>query len=102
MPKTSTLFLVLVLFLMSCDQGASTRRAPVLPDIDISGSENGIVPLPDDVDEVFKVFNRYTKVVAPNGKPIHIVIEEGYTNEQAVHSRRILEQHLTAVPSVSE
>ena len=98
MPKTSTLFLVLVLFLMSCDQGASTRPAPVLPDIDISGSENGIVPLPDDVDEVFKVFNRYTKVVAPNGKPIHIVIEEGYTNEQAVHSRRILEQHLTDVP----
>ena len=47
------------------------------------------------IENVFKVFDRYTKVVAPNGKPIHIVIEEGYTDEQAVHSRRVLVQHLS-------
>ena len=99
MPRTYTLVLVGVLFgLTSCDGRSPNRQAPALPDIDISGSENGIVPLPDDVDEVFKVFDRYTKVVAPNGKPIHIVIEEGYTNEQAVHSRRVLAQHLVDVP----
>ena len=99
MPKSSALFWVLAsLSLASCDERASTRQAPALPDIDISGSENGIVPLPDDVDDVFKVFDRYTKVVAPNGKPIHIVIEEGYTDEQAVHSRRVLAQHLTDLP----
>ena len=34
---------------------------PVLPDIDISQSENGIVPMPDHVDEVFKYFDRFSE-----------------------------------------
>ena len=76
----------------------AAQARPVLPDIDTSGSPNGIVPMPDDVPEVFKIFDRYTKVLAPNGKPIHIVIESGYTDRQAVYSRKVLINHLTDVP----
>jgi len=74
------------------------QESPRLPDIDISGSPNGIVPMPDSVDEAFKIFDRYTKLIAPNGKPIHIVVEKGYTDEQAVYARKILKNHLTNVP----
>ncbi len=76
----------------------AAQDAPQLPDIDISGSPNGVVPMPDSVDEVFKVFDRYTKTIAPNGKPIHIVAEKGYTDKQVVYARKILENHLTNVP----
>ncbi len=74
------------------------KTPPELPDIDISSSPNGIVPLPDNVDDVFKIFDRYTKIYAPNGKPIHILIEKGYTDRQAVYARKILINHLTNVP----
>ncbi len=33
------------------------------------------MPIPEHVDEVFKYFDRYTKVMAPNGKPTHMVAE---------------------------
>ena len=71
---------------------------PTLPEIDTSVSENGIVPMPDDVPVVFKKFDRYTKVVAPNGKPIHIAIEKGYSDKQAIYARKILINHLTDIP----
>ena len=60
---------------------------PSLPDIDTSTSDNGVVPLPRTVDEAYHVFSRYTKVVTPNGKPIHIVGEDGYSDEQMVYAR---------------
>ncbi len=68
---------------------------PRLPDIDVSGAADGIVPLPDEVDDVFKIFDRYTKVIAPNGKPIHILVEPGYTDRQVVYARKVLINHLT-------
>jgi len=68
---------------------------PTLPDIDVSGAPDGIVPLPDDVDDVFKVFDRYTKIIAPNGKPIHILVEPGYIDRQVVYARKVLINHLT-------
>ena len=71
---------------------------PVLPDIDTSQSENGIVPMPEHVDEVFKYFDRYTKVMAPNGKPIHMVAEKGYSDKQMLYARKILVNHLPDVP----
>ena len=83
---------------LSFEGRPSSREARPLPDIDISGSKKGIVPMPEEVDAIYKFFDRYTKIVAPNGKPIHIVIEEGYTDKQAVHARRVLDQHLTDVP----
>jgi len=74
------------------------REVPTLPDIDISGSENGVVPLPDNVDLAFKIFSKYTKVVAPNGKPIHIVAHSGVSDRQIVYARDVLVNHLTSVP----
>ena len=57
-----------LIFLNSaCD---SDQGPPAFPDIDISQSTHGIVPMPDTVDDVFKIFDRYTKVMAPNGKAI--------------------------------
>ena len=72
---------------------------PTLPDIDISASPTGIVPMPKEgLHPVFGVFDRYTKIVAPNGKPIHIVIEPGYEDRQVVYARKVLINHLTNLP----
>ena len=43
-------------------------------------------------------FERYTKVTAPNGKPIHIVAQSEITNEQIVRCRGILEHYLLNYP----
>ena len=43
-------------------------------------------------------FGRYTKIYAPNGKPIHIIIEPGYGDRQAIYARKILINHLTNLP----
>ena len=41
-----------------------------LPDIDISVTDDGVVSLPENVPDIFKhYFVKYTKVIAPNGKP---------------------------------
>ena len=70
-----------------------------LPDnIDISKSSNGIVHLPENVDGIFKDFDRYTKINAPNGKPIHIVVEPGYSDRQVIYARKVLINHLTNLP----
>ena len=90
---TFSLSLVLISF-----SNTFAQNPPVLPDIDISKSETGVVDMPDDVDNVFKVFTKYTKVFAPNGKPIHIVVQPGISDDQIVHARKILVNHLTNVP----
>ncbi len=43
-------------------------------------------------------FHRYTKVVAPNGKPIHIVAQNRITDEQMVRARGVLEHYLKDLP----
>lgn len=43
-------------------------------------------------------FNRYTKVVAPNGKPISIVAQDRITDEQIVRARSVLEHYLKNYP----
>ena len=70
-----------------------------LPDIDISGSPDGVVSLPDDVPSVIKaVFVKYTKVVAPNGKPIHLLAQDSWTVDQIKHARNVLEHILRDFP----
>ena len=93
---TATLSVLAITASLLAPLGAQDR--PVLPDINTSSSPNGIVAMPENVPEVFKIFDRYTKVLAPNGKPIHIVIESGYTDRQAVYARKVLINHLTDVP----
>jgi hypothetical protein len=70
-----------------------------LPEIDISGSENGIVSLPENVPSVFKdVFSKYTKILAPNGKPIHMMAQAGWTEDQIKKARNVLQFILTDYP----
>ena len=54
--------------------------------------------MPENVPEVFKIFDRYTKITALNGKPIHIFAEPGYSDEQIVYARKVLVNHLSNVP----
>ena len=75
------------------------QRGETLPEIDISGSPNGIVLLPETVPQVFRdVFVRYTKVVAPNGKPINILAQDGWSEARILKARNVLEHILTDVP----
>ena len=81
---------------MTVNGGDST---PTLPQIDISGSETGIVPLPDGVDPMFlAVASRYTHVVTPNEDLIPILIQNDFETEQILHARRVLESYLVDVP----
>ena len=89
---------VAALWLVYGTNSGSAQSPTTLPaDIDISQSPTGIVPMPENVDEAFKFFDRYTKIVTPNGKPIHILIESGYSDAQAIYSRKVLTNHLTNV-----
>ena len=55
---------------------AQNEKLITLPDIDISQSENGIVYLPANTPSLFTdIFSKYTKVTAPNGKPIHMLAQ---------------------------
>lgn len=70
-----------------------------LPEIDISLSSNGIVTLPKNVPQVIReVFVKYTKIYAPNGKPIHILAQDGWTDDQIKKGRNVLEFILTDYP----
>ncbi|MEM7353261.1 MAG: hypothetical protein AAF657_20870, partial [Acidobacteriota bacterium] len=75
-------------------------HAQTLPDnIDISVTANGVVPLPPNVDPVFSnVFDRYTKLVAPNGQAIHFLIQSQVTDEMAARAREVMRFYLTNVP----
>lgn len=59
----------------------------------------GITAVPETLGWRYRVgFKRYTKVTAPNGKPIHIVAKSGITNEQILRCRGILEHYLLNYP----
>ncbi len=87
--------LVLTSLLGAC----SSPEAAVLPEIDIAAAPGGIVPLPQSAPEALREhFVKYTKVVAPNGKPIHILAADAWTDDQIRHGRDVLEFLLTDVP----
>ena len=92
MRKLYIIFIFIIYFL-ACNKKVS------LPEIDISVSKDGVVELPDNVPDIFKkYFVKYTKVTAPNGKPIHILAQDGWTNDQIKHGRNVLEHILTDFP----
>jgi len=71
----------------------------VLDNIDISGSPYGVVPLPKELGKTLNgLFTKYTKHVAPNGKPIHIFAQSRVRDLQVARAREILKYHLTDVP----
>lgn len=84
-----------LVFAASCGRQPS-QEAPTLPYIDITGSPDGIVSLPETVPLVFRnVFVKYTRISAPNGKPIHMLAQAGWTNVQIKKARNVL-QHILA------
>jgi len=77
----------------------SASSAYGLDALDPSRAYRGILALPDDVAKPIRAtFDRYTRVVAPNGRPIHILAQSGWTEDQVVHARKVLEHLLTDVP----
>jgi len=71
----------------------------VLDNIDTSTSPLGVVPLPEELGKTLNgLFAKYTKHMAPNGKPIHIFAQSGVSDLQVVRAREILKYHLTDAP----
>lgn len=71
----------------------------VLDNIDISTSPLGVVPLPAELGKTLNgLFAKYTKHMAPNGKPIHIFAQSNVRDLQVVRAREILKYHLTDAP----
>ncbi|MFT7669378.1 MAG: hypothetical protein ACI8X5_002078 [Planctomycetota bacterium] len=67
--------------------------------IDVSAGEFGIVPLPDSVHRALrKTFVSYTQVLTPSGAPIHILAQDGWSADQILHARGVLEHLLTNAP----
>jgi hypothetical protein len=63
----------------------------VLDNIDTSITSNGVVPLPENLGKTLNgLFSKYTKHVAPNGKPIHIFAQSRVSDLQLVRAREIL------------
>lgn len=85
--------------LAACLLGTGAQ-AQTLPDnIDISSSPNGVVALPSSVSPVFtNVFDRYTKIVAPNGQAIHLLIQNQVSDAKAVRAREVMRFFLTDAP----
>ncbi len=88
--------LFLILF---ANFNSGDAQVVTLPDIDISGSPIGIVPLPENTPSVFTdVFTKYTKIIAPNGKPIHFLAREDWTDDKLLKARNIMVHFLTDYP----
>lgn len=100
---SNTLLVLGVLLFMSCgskkDKESKVTANTSTQVENVFNEELGIEAVPESLGKEYtKNFNRYTKVVAPNGKPIHIVIQDDITDEQAVRCRGILEHFLKDYP----
>lgn len=97
---SSRLKLLLAATLLTAAATADGQEAPLtLPHIDTSSSPNGIVELPSNVPGVFReVFVKYTKLIAPNGKPIHFLAQDGWSDDRILKARNVMQHVLTDVP----
>lgn len=82
---------------------ATTEQTPLI-DFDLSQvqKERGITTVPKELSTQFSRelrFNRYTSVVAPNGKAIHIVAQDKLRDSQIIRARSVLEHYLTDFPA---
>jgi hypothetical protein len=60
-----------------------------------------VIILPSTVDQSIRsVFKWYTKLDAPNGKPIHILAQNYWTVEKVAYVRSVLEHYLTDAPEL--
>ncbi len=96
---SNTILVFTALLFMSCgskkDKESKVTTNTTIEVENVFNEELGIVAVPKSLGVAFtKNFNRYIKVVGPNGKPIHIVIQDDITDEQAIRCRGILEHFL--------
>lgn len=64
------------------------------------GKAQGIMAVPSYASKKYKqVFCKYSKLVAPNGKPIHIYAQAQISNEQMLRAKSILAFYLENVPT---
>lgn len=83
---------------MSCSD-SKIEVAMSLEHIDVTASSNGIVLLPKEVPSVIgDIFTKYTRVVAPNGRPIHLLAQSGWEDDQIVKARNVLQHFITDFP----
>ena len=62
------------------------------------GKNLGITEIPDSMSEYKQSYCKYTKVVAQNGKPIHIFAQNEISNEQLIVARDLLAFYPEDVP----
>ena len=87
--------LLLVFTFCSCSK---EHLITTLQEIDISKSKNQVVPIPENFEQsINEVFSKYTKVTAPNGRPIHIFAQNNVPDEKIARARNILKMYLTPV-----
>ena len=87
--------LLILLFIFSCSNDNSENQ-PIGQANPELGIENII---PKSLGREYSAnFNRYTKVVTPNGGKIHIVAQSNLTDEQIVRARSTLEHFLKNYP----
>ena len=84
-----------LIFIFSCSNDNSENQ-PIGKENPELGIENII---PNNLGKEYSAnFNRYTKVVTPNGGKIHIVAQSNLTDEQIVRTRITLEHFLKNYP----
>ncbi len=86
------LILSTVVTFVSCSNDDDTIIAPIS---EVTDTSLGIEAVPSSLGSEYTTnFDRYTKVITPNGGSIHIVAQNNLTNEQIVRCRSILEHYL--------
>ncbi len=94
--KIKILSLIFLLLLLSGCGVESSILSPSTVSIDPT---LGIEPIPKSLGSEYLLhFNRYTRVVTPDGNSIHIVAQNSITNEQIVRARNVLEHYLRNLP----
>ena len=88
---------------IGCSSFSTTEQMPLV-DFNISQAQKelGITSVPKELVTQFSRelrFNRYTSVVAPNGKAIHIVAQDKLRDSQIIRARSVLEHYLTDFPA---
>ncbi|MEM8711172.1 MAG: hypothetical protein AAGG01_09480 [Planctomycetota bacterium] len=88
------------------DGGGGGTSAPTesLDEIDLDADPDGdrIVDIPDTVDDLFKdVFTRYAALETATGR-IHLLAQDGVSNDKIRRTRDVLRQHLTNVPGTAQ
>jgi len=92
--------LIFALALVVLLSGCNNKKSVNAPEGELpTDASLGIESVPASLGSDYtSVFDRYTKVVAPNGKPIHILAQTRISNDQLIRVRNILQHFLTDYP----